>query len=166
MSRSFEYCTNITQLTLGNQLKAINEYSFSHCVSLLGSLVIPNSVETIGESAFSGCTSLIHIFIPSSVKTIGINAFNQTKSLKLISIPKNVFNENIGIDNQAKIISNEDESISLYKYGKEFRYGYRVSINKREAAKYYKMSADKGNDVAMKKYMEIRHKGYWKWKKI
>ena len=89
-SRSiFSYCTNLTALSIGNNVTTIPDYAFRDCTSLT-SVFIPNSVSTIGEGAFYGCTSLTTVNIPDGVTTISRGVFKSCNSLAFVSIPNSV----------------------------------------------------------------------------
>ena len=54
---SFENCTGLTSVTIGNGVTSIGSYAFRGCTGLT-SITIPDSVTSIGDSAFRGCTGL------------------------------------------------------------------------------------------------------------
>ncbi|MBQ6729766.1 MAG: leucine-rich repeat protein [Bacteroidales bacterium] len=73
---AFDYCYNLTSMTLPNTVSSIGEGAFSGCYNLTGSLTLPNSLISIGSSAFSACYSLTgSLTIPNSVTSIGEWAF-------------------------------------------------------------------------------------------
>ena len=86
---AFYGCSNLTNLTLGNSVETIGSIAFYEC-SGLTSLTIPNSVTTIGNSAFYGCSGLISVTIPSSVTSIGDSAFSYCSGLTSVTIPNSV----------------------------------------------------------------------------
>lgn len=53
----------LLQITLPEDIKAINPSAFSHCISL-GKINIPSSCIEIGTQAFSSCTSLTNVDFP------------------------------------------------------------------------------------------------------
>ena len=57
-------------------VKAIGDYAFYSCDSLIGDLIIPNSVTSIGVCAFFGSGFTGEIVIPESVTSIGELAFS------------------------------------------------------------------------------------------
>ena len=57
---AFDYCSNITSVTIPDSVTSIGEYAFRKCTSLTN-VTIPDSVTSIGYGAFSGCTSLTAI---------------------------------------------------------------------------------------------------------
>ncbi|MBR1667635.1 MAG: leucine-rich repeat protein [Bacteroidaceae bacterium] len=71
---AFEFCFNITSLTIPNSIKTIDAKAFYYCQGL-ASLTIPSSVTSIGSYAFINCSSLTSITIPSSVTGIGNQTF-------------------------------------------------------------------------------------------
>ena len=71
---AFQYCDDLTSVTIPNSVTVIGSYAFSGC-SGLTSITIPNSVTYIGGGAFYGCTGLTSVTIPNSVTYIGKNAF-------------------------------------------------------------------------------------------
>jgi len=73
---AFSNCAGLTNITIPNSVKSIEEYAFVG--TSLTSVIIPNEVESIGLAAFQGCTSLTGITIPDSVTSIGQNAFYDT----------------------------------------------------------------------------------------
>ena len=85
----FEYCSNITSFTFGDEVEHIPAY-LCFCMSNLTSIEIPNSVTSIGNSAFEGCKSLTSIEIPNSVTSIGNSAFSGCSRLTRIEIPNSV----------------------------------------------------------------------------
>ena len=82
---AFNYCSNLTSITIPSGVTSIGEEAFSGC-SGLTSINIPNSVTTIGESAFSSCSGFTSITIPSSLTSIGVGAFYYCSGLKSMSV--------------------------------------------------------------------------------
>ncbi len=95
-NNSFYGCSNLSSVTLPNEVKSIGEYAFRDCTSLT-SITIPASVTSIGNNAFSGCNRLVEIEMANSVKTIGEFAFSGCSKLVSIEIPDSV----ISIDDGA-----------------------------------------------------------------
>ena len=81
---AFNYCQNLTSITIPSNVASIGKYAFSSCK--LTSITIPTSVTTIGEGAFEGCWGLKSINIPSSVKTIEGNPFINCYSITSITV--------------------------------------------------------------------------------
>ena len=99
----FEYCENMTSISIPNSVTKIGDYAFPCCNSLttlnipnrvtyigigsiqscssLTTVVLGNSVNYIGEIAFANCSKLENITIPNSLKTLGENAFENCTSL-------------------------------------------------------------------------------------
>ena len=111
-SYAFSDHTELTSITIPNNVKSIDDGAFFRCYHLK-SIIIPDSVTSIGNFAFCGCSdlesieitdgvtsigngtfmwcsSLESIMIPDSVTSIATDAFNSCKSVSGITIPKNV----------------------------------------------------------------------------
>jgi hypothetical protein len=82
---AFENCTNLTSVTIPNNVTAIGNYAFYGCTSLTN-VTIPNSVTSIGDAAFAGCTSLTSVTIPESATSIGYVVFGGCTSLSAITV--------------------------------------------------------------------------------
>jgi hypothetical protein len=65
---------NITNITIPNGVKIIDDRAFYRCESLVN-VSIPEGVTTIGAYAFYGCKYLRSVIIPRSVENIGAYAF-------------------------------------------------------------------------------------------
>ena len=70
---AFNYCANMTNITLPNSVTTIGKEAFRHC--RLNSINLPNSLTTIGEAAFEYGGTFTDITIPESVTSIGPRAF-------------------------------------------------------------------------------------------
>ena len=88
---AFEYCSNITDVTIPSGVTSIERSTFYECVNL-ESVTIPDGVTSVAEYAFGICKSLICITIPDSVTSIGWSAFIGCASLTSITIPDSVTN--------------------------------------------------------------------------
>ena len=62
---SFEGCTELGWVSIGNRVKEIPAYAFRYC-SDLSTIIIGDSVEKIGEKAFTGCNNLYYAYISGS----------------------------------------------------------------------------------------------------
>lgn len=80
---AFEYCYDLTSVTIPNSVTKIGVGAFRSCKGLT-SVTIPNSVTEIGSSAFNGCTGLTTVTIPNSVTSIDYYAFEGCTGLKQI----------------------------------------------------------------------------------
>lgn len=78
---AFEYCTEVTGVTIPDSVTSIGDRAFYYCPKLT-SVTIGNGVETIGEWAFSNCGGLTSIHIPANVTSIGEGAFSDCGALE------------------------------------------------------------------------------------
>ncbi len=85
----FENCSNLTSVTIGENVTTIGEEAFSYC-NALTSLTIGENVRTIGKLAFYQCYGLTSLTIGEKVTTIGDMAFYQCKGLTSVTIPNSV----------------------------------------------------------------------------
>lgn len=99
---TFFYCSNLTSMTLNNNLKTIPELVFGYCNNL-EEIIIPTSVEVIDVDAFSNCSKLKEINIPSNIVSIGNHAFQACSSLEEITFGNTItylgYNIILGCDN-------------------------------------------------------------------
>ena len=86
---AFEFCYNLTSVTIPSSVTAIGDGAFVYCRDLT-SVTIPSSVITIGDGAFNFCDNLTSVTIPSSVTTIGNGAFECCFSLTSVIIPDSI----------------------------------------------------------------------------
>lgn len=82
---AFMGCSNLTTVTLPEQVTAIGNNAFQGCVSL-PSIVLPTNINSIGNSAFEGCTSLFTITNLDKVSSIGECAFEGCSAITGISL--------------------------------------------------------------------------------
>ena len=87
--RAFEYCSDLTSATIGNNVTSIEESAFEYCHGLI-SVVIGNGVTTIARSAFSCCIGLTSVTIGNNVTSIEAWAFQSCSSLTSLVIPNSV----------------------------------------------------------------------------
>ena len=80
---SFNRCSGLTSVTIGNSVDIIASYAFYNC-SGLTSVTIPDSVTTIGGYLFAYCSGLTSVTIPDSMTSIGDYAFYNCTNLKII----------------------------------------------------------------------------------
>ena len=92
---AFEYCSDLTSVTIPNSVTSIGYYAFRNC-SGLTSVTIPNSVTSIGDYAFDGCSGLSSVTIGNSVTSIRMGAFRNCSGLTSVTIPNSV--ASIGVE--------------------------------------------------------------------
>jgi len=86
--RTFMYCSNLSTLTLSDDVRYIDNEAFRKCGSL-GNVSLKN-VEYIGFETFRDCSSFTSITIPDSVTTLGEGSFYICSSAKTIRVGKGV----------------------------------------------------------------------------
>ena len=72
---AFFHCTNLSSITLSNNITSIGSSAFEDCTTLT-SITIPSSVTSIGEYVFDGCTSLNDIRYSGTSESV-ISALSQ-----------------------------------------------------------------------------------------
>jgi hypothetical protein len=87
--QAFEYCLSLTSVALGANVTNIGYEAFADCVSL-PTVTIPSRVTSIGDDTFWFCSSLTNVTIPGSVTRIGAFAFGYCTSLTNVMIPSSV----------------------------------------------------------------------------
>ena len=80
---SFERCTTLEEITLGEGLAEIPYRAFAECTSIKH-INVPNGATVIREDAFTGCTSLITVVLPSTLTSIEDGAFDDCTALKTV----------------------------------------------------------------------------------
>lgn len=80
----FYNCSNLDNVTLGNNLKFIGSGCFSGCG--LKEFKIPEGFENIYNYTFSNCKNLVSIIFPSTMKTIREGAFYDCSALSSVEM--------------------------------------------------------------------------------
>ena len=83
--RGFEYCFNLTSVTIPNTVTTINESAFYFC-SGITSINLGSGVKTIKTTAFTYCTGITSLTMPGSVTTIEESAFTDCEKLESIDL--------------------------------------------------------------------------------
>ncbi|MDY6314416.1 MAG: leucine-rich repeat protein [Clostridia bacterium] len=86
---AFEFCEELTEITIPNTVTNIGVYAFEGCKAL-ANITLPEFLESIEHGVFGGCLALTEITIPNSVMSIGYEAFYSCQKLKVITIPNSV----------------------------------------------------------------------------
>ena len=86
---AFEWCRNLTEITLPDSLATLGRSAFSSCTGLTG-IVIPDGIATIEGWAFYNCFNLASVTLPDTLISIGDSAFRYCNSLAIVFIPQAV----------------------------------------------------------------------------
>lgn len=88
-SGNFQNNTNLTDITILNNIEKIEDWLFNGCSNLVN-VTLPDSIKELGTGVFSQCKSLKTCNIPNKITKIEGRLFENCKSLKNIEIPKSV----------------------------------------------------------------------------
>lgn len=80
---AFFKCTKLKNITLPSDIEEISQQCFDHC-GALKSIVIPEGVTVIGNAAFNCCAALQEVTLPASLEEIADSAFNYCPNLKTV----------------------------------------------------------------------------------
>ena len=89
LSSLFSGCTNLKNVTIGNNVTFIGKSAFRG-LTKLENVTMGQNVTLIRTYAFAGCTGLRQINISRSVKTIGVIAFQNCKKLSSVTLSTKV----------------------------------------------------------------------------
>lgn len=83
---AFNGCENLQEIFIGDKLESIGEYAFSKCLNL-SILSLPESVKTIKAAAFADCENLVYVLLHEGLESIGKMAFYNCPGLMGIQLP-------------------------------------------------------------------------------
>jgi len=83
---TFEDCSKLTTLNLGNSLAKVGAAAFYNCANIT-KLTFPETITVIGASAFCNCSSVTEITIGSGLKSVGASSFYGCKSFTALILP-------------------------------------------------------------------------------
>lgn len=92
-SAAFQNCTNLTTITLPEEVTIIADGAFNNCKNLQ-EIFMGEKLESVGEYAFSKCSSLSIVNFPTSLKNIKAAAFADCANLTYVLFHEGL--ENIG----------------------------------------------------------------------
>lgn len=127
-NKAFYKNTKLTSVTIGNNVKSIEDYAFYGCKNIK-TLKIGKNVDIIGNSAFRKCTKLTSVTLPKSIDSLGKNAFYGCSKLKSITI-----NANSVIDVKANAIKGISKK-AVIKVPKKLVKKYKKEFNKKSGFK-------------------------------
>lgn len=87
--RAFNYCPEISSVTLTQSVAYIGSYAFYECGKLID-INLPKSVETIGEGAFADCSNLESIVIPDGIISVNNATFRNCYRLSSVVLPSGI----------------------------------------------------------------------------
>ena len=87
-SNLFKNCVVLKKFNIPFNIKTIEEYAFSGCLSLEKVTFDEHSqLETIGNYAFSNCSELKTFSMPPTVRSIGFHSFDRCESITEMVLP-------------------------------------------------------------------------------
>lgn len=86
LERTFQNCSNLTNVELGNDITTIGAYCFLNCSSLR-SIVLSNSLTSLKNGCFENCSSLTSLTLPDSVTLVGSYLCSKCTSLTYLKLP-------------------------------------------------------------------------------
>ena len=87
--RAFVNCSQLTSVSLPDDLRMISYWAFGYCEKLT-SLHIPSGVYWIANNAFDSCTGLTALILPYALMNTGYHAFQNCSALKTVAIPRRI----------------------------------------------------------------------------
>lgn len=111
----FEYCSDLTSVTLPKSLTALGNRTFFHC-SNLKTIELPEGLTSIGDYVFSECESLSTVILPENLINIGKYIF-QDSSLSNVSIPEKMTVISEGMFSRCRNLSNINLPDKVTKIG-------------------------------------------------
>ena len=115
---AFARCSNMKDVTIGEQITMIGEKAFQTCSSLQ-SVVIPNSVTQLGSSVFAGCSALTSAAIGNQVSTLSQYLFSSCSSLSEIDFGNHITTIDLGAFSGCQSLSsfNIPQSVTTIQNG-------------------------------------------------
>jgi hypothetical protein len=84
-ANAFQFCTEITNVTVPEGVVAIGPGAFSFCINV-PSVSLPATLTSIGSEAFAYASAMETVSIPAAVATLGASAFTGCTSLTGIGV--------------------------------------------------------------------------------
>ncbi len=133
IGKAFDYCDNLEEVRLSQNLKIIKSEAFGVCRKLT-SIVIPEGVTEIESLAFRYCTSLKKVVFPSTLKKLTAKTFDGCTALDQSTIDViNYVIEHGCVPNANQTKVNNAESNVLPESSKQQNPPTQLSYNRQEA---------------------------------
>ena len=104
----FEGCSNLTNITLPEEITSLGSGCFRGCSSL-SNITLPEGITSLWESCFEGCSSLTNITLPEGITSLRESCFEGCSSLTNITLPEKM----TSIEKNCFIHCNKLASITL-----------------------------------------------------
>ena len=85
----FTHCTGLEKVHLSDSIKSVGRAGFKGCTSLK-QLRLSKTLEQIGDYGFADCTFLDSVYLPASMTSVASYAFSKCTSLKLLDLGKSL----------------------------------------------------------------------------
>ena len=88
--RAFSSCEKLTAVTLPKKLRELGDSAFNECTALSSLKMNDSQLSVLHESVFSKCSALTAVTLPAGIISIGANAFSNCTKLDIETLPPNL----------------------------------------------------------------------------
>ena len=86
---AFGGCSNLTEISLPEELEEIGPVAFSNCIRL-ARITLPEGLKKLGLGAFGHCKALREITVPEGVAQLEHELFNECAALERVRLPSHL----------------------------------------------------------------------------
>lgn len=160
--RAFYYCSEITSITMGEDIRSIGKGAFAYC-GALAQVFLPDAITEIADETFYMCFNLSEVSLTkTNIRSIGARAFAYCEFIPEVTLPDTL--EIIGEEAfnwcsnmQALIIGKNVKNVGEYAFSKCYNINSVYYMGTQE--EYGKINFAVGNDLLepATKYYEHIH---------